>query len=190
MVKNHFDKGPEGWCSYDYHATVAAGDEIFVLTSWSASGGVDDAGYIWSDHHRWSADTPEKPISILALIHYRNWVGADPVDLRDAAVSFYLRGDGLNINTAKCYFWAHVAGNRWHCHAQPITIPQGKWGDAPTVIKPTTDESQWYCSWQNPSHEPVSLEGVLSGVHSYGFSFVGFGSEVSGRLSLSRFEIR
>ena len=189
MVRNRFEKGPEGWCSYDYHASVTAGDEIFVLASWNSSGGVDNSGYIWSDHHRWSVDTPEKPISILAFIHYRAWVGADPLDLRDAAVSFYLRGDDLNINSAKCYFWAHIAGNRWHCHSQPIAIPQGKWGDEPTVITPTADENLWYCSWQNPSHEPASLEEVLSGAHSYGFSFVGFGSEVSGRLSLSRFEI-
>ena len=190
MVTNRFDKGPEGWCSYDYHATVTAGEEIFVLTSWSSRGGVDDSGYVWADHHRWSADTPEKPVSILPLIHYRSWVEADPVDLRDAAVSFYLRGDNLNINTAQCYFWAHTHGNRWHCHGQPIVIPEGRWGDEPTVVTTSADESQWYCSWQNPSHEPASLLQVLSGAHSYGFSFVGFGSEVSGRLSLAQFEIQ
>ena len=190
MVANSFDKGPEGWGSYDYHTTVSAGEEIFVLTTWHPSGGPDDSGHIFSDHHRWSTDTPEKPISILALIHYRSWVGADPVDLRDAEISFYLRGDNLNINTANCYFWAHTAGNRWHCHGQPIPIPENRWNHAPTVVKTMADEAQWYRSWQNPDHEPASLKKVLSGVHSYGFSFVGFGSEVSGKLSLARFEIR
>ena len=33
-VKNTFTKGPEGWCSYDYHASmVFAGRNIFILTT-------------------------------------------------------------------------------------------------------------------------------------------------------------
>ncbi|MBX3009977.1 MAG: hypothetical protein KF832_00675 [Caldilineaceae bacterium] len=68
MVKNRFAKGPEGWCSYDYHASVIASAEIFVMASWQPKGGINDAAYIWSDHHRWSADTPEQPVSILAFI--------------------------------------------------------------------------------------------------------------------------
>ena len=120
MVKNTFEKGPEGWCSYDYHASVTSGAEIFVMATWRQQGGINGGGYIWADHHRWSADTPEKPVSILAFIRYRHWFNEDPIDLRGAELSCYLRGDGLNINTAKCYFWAHIAGNRWHCHSQPI----------------------------------------------------------------------
>ena len=41
-MKNNFDKGPEGWCSYDYHASmVADGSNIFILATWTAQGGVD-----------------------------------------------------------------------------------------------------------------------------------------------------
>ncbi len=190
MVKNSFAKGPEGWCSYDYHASVIAGAEIFVMSTWRPQGGISGGGYIWTDHHRWSADTPEQPVSILAFIRYRQWFNEDPVDLRGAELSCSLRGDGLNINTAKCYFWAHIAGNRWHCHAQPITIPEGKWADEPTVLTLTADESQWYRSWLNPNAQEATLEQVLAGTQSYGFSFVGFGSEVSGRLALGEFAIK
>ena len=40
MVKNGFDKGPEGWCSYDYHASVVSGSNVFILTPWEKGGGV------------------------------------------------------------------------------------------------------------------------------------------------------
>ncbi len=190
MIRNSFERGPEGWCSYDYHATVTSGEETFVMTTWRQKGGINDSGFIWTDHQRWSADTPEKPLSILALIRYRNWFNEDPADLRGADLSFYLRGDNLNLNTAKCYFWVHIEGNRWHCHGQPIAIPDGKWATRPTVLTLEADESQWYRSWLNPAVQEASLEEVLAGVQSYGFSFVGFGSEVSGRLSLDEFEIQ
>ena len=149
MVKNSFERGPEGWCSYDYHASVTSGSEIFVMTTWQRNVGVNDSGHIFTDHHRWSADTPEKPVSILALIHYRDWVGADPVDLRGSEVSFYLRGDGLNINSAKCYFWAHIPGNRWHCHSQPLTISDGKWADKPTVLTLEATSDSLVMSYRN-----------------------------------------
>ena len=41
MVKNCFDKGPESWCSYDYHASiVAGGSNVFMLAIWEKEGGV------------------------------------------------------------------------------------------------------------------------------------------------------
>ena len=33
-MKNSFTKGPEGWCSYDYHASVVADRNVFILTTW------------------------------------------------------------------------------------------------------------------------------------------------------------
>ena len=40
MIANAFGKGPEGWCSYDYHASVVAdGRNIFVLAAWQDEGG-------------------------------------------------------------------------------------------------------------------------------------------------------
>ncbi|MCX8214305.1 MAG: hypothetical protein OTJ97_07345 [SAR202 cluster bacterium] len=68
-MKNSFDKGQEGWCSYDYHGSVTGGKNIFILTTHEHSGGVNDSGYIWCDEHRWSPDPPETPVSILPLIY-------------------------------------------------------------------------------------------------------------------------
>src|SRR5262245_24645081 len=33
VIKNTFAKGPEGWCSYEYHASVIARSEIFILAT-------------------------------------------------------------------------------------------------------------------------------------------------------------
>ena len=43
MIVNRFSKGPEGWCSYDYHASIVSGGRnVFVLATWEGSGGVDN----------------------------------------------------------------------------------------------------------------------------------------------------
>jgi len=116
MLRNNFVRGPEGWCSYDYHASVVARRNVFILATWEKEGGVDNSGYVWVDHARWSADTPEKPLSILPLIFYRGWVNADPIDLRGAEVSVYLRGDDLQLDGAQCFFWIHGAGGAMALH--------------------------------------------------------------------------
>ena len=69
-VNNRFKKGPESWCSYDYHGSVVSGTNNFLLATHENKGGINDSGYIWVDQTRWSADTPERPISILPLIFY------------------------------------------------------------------------------------------------------------------------
>jgi hypothetical protein len=190
MVKNSFTKGPEGWCSYDYHASmVAGGRNIFVLATWSADGGVDNAGYIWADQNRWSADTPEKPLSILPLLFYPSWINQDPAKLLQAEVSVYLRGDDLRLDGAQCLFWAHVGGTRWHYSSQPLEITQGHWADQPNRFTLKNDESLWHMSWSNTPDNPAPLDAVLQGAHSYGFSFVGFSSEVTGRFCMAEFEI-
>ena len=109
-MKYTFDVGQEGWYSYDYHGCIRAGRNIYYLAEWERSGGVDDSGYIWTDHHVWSADTPERPVSMLPLITYRHYIGLGPVDLRDTRVSVYLRGEDLDLDGANCYFW--VVGRR------------------------------------------------------------------------------
>ena len=189
MIDNHFTRGPEGWCSYDYHASVINGRNAFILATWSPTGGVDDDGFVWTDHTCWSADTPEKPLSILPLLHYRGWVDADPVDLRDAEVSLYLRGDGLNLDGARCYFWAHVTRTRWHLTSVPLRIGDGAWTSEPNRFRLTPDESLWHNSWTAEPDGPRRLEPLLAEAESYGISFVGFSSEVTGRLSMSRFSI-
>ena len=190
MIKNSFEVGPEGWCSYDYHWSVVGGSNVFILATWEESGGVNGAGYVWSDGTRWSADTPESPVSVLPFLLYRSWVGLDPVDLRGAEVSVYLRGDGLQLGGAQCYFWVHSQGCRWHMGGRPLTVTEGSWNSEPNILKLETDESSWYRSWSmDPDHE-LPLDEVLRSVHSYGFSFVRFGQEPRGRISMDEFEIK
>jgi hypothetical protein len=188
MCKNSFDKGPEGWCSYDYHASVVAGrHNLFILATWEKQGGVHDSPYIWVDHTRWSADTPEKPLSILPLIFYRNWMNKDPIDLREAAMSVFLRGDDLCFDGAQCLFWVYGRGGRWHLNSRPLTLSSGEWSSQPLRFSLPNEETAWHHSWPP---EPGRLVDTLGAVESYGFSFVGFGPEVSGRLSMDEFEIK
>lgn len=191
MVKHNFDQGPEGWCSYDYHASIVAdGTNIFILGTWQGSGGVENSGYVWTDHRRWSADTPEQPLSILPFLFYRNWANEGPIDLRDAQVALYLRRDELELDGARCFFWVHGHGTRWHCTSQPIAIADGGWAATPSRVSLACDEAQWHRSWSVDPADPVPLDRVLGQAHSYGLSLVGFSSEVRGRLSMDELEIR
>lgn len=191
MIKNSFDRGPQAWCSYDYHASiVSGGHNIFILTTWSRTGGVNDSGYVFTDHTRWSTDTPERPVSILPLITYRNWIDAEPVDLRGAELSVYLRGDGLEMHSAECYFWVFGGGSRWHLTSVPLAISEGAWAKEPLTVALPMDESRWHRSWSGLPPRPSSLENTLANAVSYGFSFVGMEREVSGRLSMDEFELR
>ena len=79
--------------------------------------------------------------------------------MRQSAVSFHLRAEQLCLDRAQCFFWAHAASTRWHC------------------------------SWSADPDHPAALEQVLHRAESYGLSFVGFSSEVTGRLLMSRFSI-
>ena len=189
-MKTTFDKGPEGWCSYDYHGSVTGGKNIFILTTHERSGGVNDSGYVWCDEHRWSADTPEVPLSILPLLYYRSWTNDGPVDLREAEVSVYLRGDGLDVYGAKCLFWVHSNGTRWHFNSNPLEISDGKWADEPLRFTLNNDESLWHMSWTGREEGPAPLNTLLEGAVSYGFSFVEISDEVRGRLSMDELEIK
>lgn len=189
-MKNTFSKGPEGWCSYDYHASmVSRGANIFILTTWEREGGVGDSGYVWTDHTRWSADTPEKPLSILPLIFYRNWVNESPIDLRKAEVSVYLRSESLMLDGAQCFFWVHGIGGRWHLNSHPLPVAEEEWSSEPLRFRLPDDEAQWHHSWPRDDKHSMSLREVLGAAHSYGFSFVGFSSEVTGRLCMTQFKI-
>lgn len=191
MIKNSFDQGPEGWCSYDYHwSIVARGRNIFILTAWSPSGGVNGSGYIWSEETQWSADTPESPVSVLPFIMYTNWVGLDPLDLREARVSVYLRGDGLQLHGSQCYFWVVGPGGRWHFASHPLHISDGEWAAEPNVLTLRNDESLWHRSWSSDPAHPPALDGLLAQAHSYGISLVGFGQEPRGKFCMDEFEIR
>ena len=191
MVQNSFDRGPEGWCSYDYHRSVVdRGVNVFILTVWERSGGVGGTGYVWSNETRWSVDTPESPMSVLPFIIYRSWVGLEPVDLVDAEVSVYLRGDGLELDGAACYFWVHGRGGRWHFNSRPLDIGYGEWNSEPNVFTLRSNEALWYRSWAAGLDDPPPLDDILSQCDGYGFSFVGFGQEPRGRLSMDELEIK
>ena len=191
MIKNSFDQGPEGWCSYDYHwSVVAKGHNIFILTTWDSTGGVGDSGYIWCDETRWSGDTPESPVSVLPFIIYTNWVGREPLDLREAQVSVYLRGDDLQLHGAQCYFWVVSSGGRWHFISQPLAISEGVWAPEPNIFTLRNDESLWHLSWSGDPAHPPALNDLLAQARSYGFSLVGFGQEPRGKFSMDEFEMR
>ena len=191
MISNSFDRGPESWCSYDYHASmVSGGHNVFILAVWEAAGGVRNSGYVWTDHTRWSADTPERPLSILPLLFYQSWAGAEPVDLTGAEVSVYLRGDGLDLDGARCCFWIHGSSTMWHLAASPPAIPDGTWAAEPSRLILAPEKDLWHMSWSGDPENPAPLDQLLGRVVSYGFSFTGFSSEVTGRLSMDEFEIR
>jgi hypothetical protein len=169
---------------------VVARNEVFILTTRAREGGVDNSPYIHTDHTRWSADTPENPISILALIFYFSWVNLDPMDLREAEVSVYLRGDNLQLSGAKCYFWVNSPGVRWHLTSRPLTVTEGRWATEPNRFTLVNDESLWHNSWSSIPPRFQSLDSMLRRAHSYGFSFVGYVSEVTGKFSMDEFELR
>lgn len=192
VIKNTFEVGPDGWSSYDYHQSIVqrANRAIFVLNTHERTGGVDGGPYSWTNEHVWTVDVPEVPMSILPLIYYRSWMGDGPADLRNLEVSVYLRGDGLNLEGAECYFWVVCGMTRWHFNSNPIDIPEGSWAPDPATFRLTTDEAQWHRSWSKDPSNPTSLSDCLENCASYGFSFVGFDRAVKGKLSIGGFEIR
>ena len=108
---------------------------------------INNSGYVWADDSQWRIDTPQDPHSILPLILNHRWVELDlddcgrsetprptgfrkeeALDLREVRVSAHLRGADLDLKGAKCYFWVHSGGTRWHYTGRPLKIHQGKWG--------------------------------------------------------------
>jgi len=194
LVQNHFEKGPDSWCSYDYHGSaVNVRGRVFVLGHWEQEGGLNGGPYVWCEETYWTPDVPEIPLSILPFVHYRGWIGEGPIDLRGREVSVHLRGDGLDLCGGECYFWVVGPGTtrqtRWHFNSRPVNISSGAWSDSPDTFQLADDESTWHRSWTSRG-EPPTLEQSLAECESYGFSFVGFNSAVHGKLSMGAFEIR
>ena len=191
LLLNSFNSDREGWQAYDYNGGVAGGGNVFYPLNWEKSGGVNNSGYVWADDSQWRIDTPESPNSILPFIVYRSWVNAPALDLREAEVSVCLRGDGLDLKGARCYFWAldQELGTRWHYLSTPLQITQGRWGK-PSRFRLKNQESLWHRTWARTPSRPASLDEVLRTCDSYGFSFLKFSGEVTGRLSMDELEIR
>lgn len=191
QVTATFNSGSEGWQAYDYNGGIAGGGNVFIPLKWEPKGGVGNSGYVWADDSMWRIDTPEQPNSILAFIFYRSWLKQPEVDLRSAKLRVHLRGDGLDLKGAKCYFWAldNQLGTRWHYIGSPLAVAQGNW-DKPLRLVLRNDEKLWHRTWARKPESPASLDQVLGGCDSYGFSFLGFSSEVTGKFSLDELEIR
>lgn len=178
------------WNSYEYLDPVQ-GDR-FHEVHYEQCGGPAGQPFIWADDTMWSIDTPENPHSILSLLFYHIRYGNAPIDLREASLSFYLRGDNLDLKNAKCFFWItsyNPLVARWHYVDQPLEISNGFWGD-PIQITLLNDSSLWHRSFSADPLNPYDLNQALGACFSYGFSFVGFSEKVTGKLSLSHFEIR
>ena len=135
LLLNSFNLDREGWQTYDYNGGVAGGGNVFYPLNWEKSGGVNNSGYVWADDSQWRIDTPECPNSILAFIIYRSWVNGSALDLREAEVSVSLRGDGMNLKGARCYFWAldQELGTRWHYLSTAVANHAEQMGKAASV---------------------------------------------------------
>ena len=190
ILRSSFDVGQEGWCSYDYQTSVRAGRNIFILTDWQASGGVNDSGYIWSDQHVSSPDTPEDPISVFPFVIRRNWVGEGPIDLRNAEVSVYLRGYDLQAFGSRCVFWIESGFTSWHLESHPLEISDGEWASEPHVFTLKDDESLWHRTWSRDPNYVRSLPDALAVCRSYAIQLVDFKATPKGRLAMDELEIR
>lgn len=189
MINHRFESSLQGWCTYDYHwSIVSGGKNVFILANWEKEGG-GDSGYIWTDHTRWSADTPKEPVSILPFLLYMSWVDLDRLDLRDARMAVYLQGDGLSLYSARCLFGIHVGGTRWHYPSQPLTISDDEWAAQPNDITLVDDESLWHMSWSLDPDNPTPMSEVITSVESFGFSFVGFKQEPPGNFCMDDFRL-
>jgi hypothetical protein len=106
-------------------------------------------------------------------------------------VSVYLRGDHLDLKGAQCYFWAldQEIGTRWHYVSQPLRVNQDQWGK-PLRFRLKNQEARWHRTWARTPSNPASLDEVLRTCDSYGFSFLNFSGEVTGKLSMDELAIR
>ena len=190
-MKFCFDTGSEKWAVYEYEASVVEGRNVFLPVTWVESGGVRDSGYVYAEDLQWSIDTPEVPHSILAFIYYRKWNNDGPVDIRDAPLSVYLRGDNLDLKGGACYFWAlnERVMTRWHLNSAPLTIQNGAWADEPASTILQNNEQLWNRSWHKDPDDPGSLDDILKECDSFGFSFLGFQSKVTGRICMDELHI-
>jgi hypothetical protein len=170
-----FNDSPAGWMAYDYEGGKGreAGN-VFYPATWQP-------GLICADDSMWRIDTPEDPDSILALLTYRSWVGAEPLDLRGRTLVVRLKGEGLDLHGAHLTLWVHSTKYGTRYHAAPALPIEDEWSEARVPL------AGMHRSWSH-AREATEAE-VLSAVDSYGIAFVGFDAEVTGRVCLDEVRI-
>jgi hypothetical protein len=70
-----------------------------------------------------------------------------------------------------------------------LRIEQRRWGKR-IQFRLKNQESLWHRSWARTPSNPASLDEVLRTCDSYGFSFLNFSGEVTGKLSMDELAIR
>jgi Ca2+-binding RTX toxin-like protein len=186
--RQDFSDGSDRWKAYDYDGGLYGNGNVFYPASWSATGGADGGGYIYAEDSRWQID-PETPHSILALTTYPQWVDSSAsfnLDLTDAVIEFYLRGDALDLQGAQAYFWITDGSGRWKSYVQPLAIGDGEWAFNSVSLNSLRLED-WVVSFQSGPDNVVDF----SNVSSWGIGFVGFdqGKEPTGTIALDEFVI-
>lgn len=112
------------------------------------------------------------------------------MNLRNAEVSFQIRSTGLNLKGASGYFWISHDDSRWQYIRVPLDIPADRWSE-PQVLTLEDDERFWQNTWRRSNvSSPNNLSDALTTAFSYGFSFIGFSEEVTGRFEIDNFSIR
>jgi hypothetical protein len=119
------------------------------------------------------------------LREYLRWL---PVLLK--VVLVYLRGKNLDLKGGKVYFWVYnfKTFTRYHYIAYPLKVSEEDWGQKQIFLL-DANPAHWFHSWTSEGHRPGKLDEVLRDVNSYGFSFLGFSSKVTGRIEMDQFSI-
>jgi hypothetical protein len=120
----------------------------------------------------------------------RNWVGEGPVNLRNAHVSVYLRGDGLKLHGAQCYFSVLSGGTSWHYNSHPLEIDDGRWPAQPDKFTLNDDESLWHRAWASDPSTALSVSKVLAECISFEVKLAGFTALPTGKFAMDELEIK
>jgi len=185
-------RGADFWAAYDYSAGMPGGANVFYPASHEPTGGAEQGGHIWADDSRWRIDTPENPHSILALLTYPKWIiPGKTMDIHPCEVSFYLRGDDLDLKGGQAFFWVLDATGRYHKRNHPLNIGNGCWGAKNSITIGSVADG-WHHSW-GPTYPLPPMSGPdFNTIYSWGISFTDFpeGVKPTGIIRMSDFVIK
>ena len=145
---------------------------------------MDGGGYGWTDTSRLKLDVPDDN-SVLAFMTILVWHGYDYIDLRDAYLQVWLRGQQFDLKDATMYMHVVTDIGRWHYTGEPMMIGDD-WTWNGFWIK--GDETLWTNTWRRNGQ----LGGLdRSGVTMFGFGFRGHDPEdlPTGIIEIDELEI-